>query len=318
MPAEIETMVYVGEVPWHGLGKRLERGLTVEQLVKECELDWQVETAPLITDDERRIKIQNHRCTRRVHDGRVLGIVRKGFVPIQNMRSFSVFNEVIGGQATIETGGSLEGGAKIWALAKLPGVIDVAGTGDEVEKYVLLSNAHDGTRPMQMLFTAVRVVCSNTLSLAIRDKKSKSTPHVSIRHNKSAEIHLDDAKRYMAAAVKYYERFGDFTGFLARKQLRGQQVKNIVAKVFPPNKQEIVTPKIAEHRVSVETLFVEGKGHEQIAGSAWALINAFAEYADHGLAGKKKTNDARANSIWFGGARGLKQRATNVVLSAVS
>lgn len=318
MPAHIESMVYVGQVPWHGLGKPLESGITVPEMVKMCNLDWTVETAPIVTNDEKATKVASHRVTRRMSDNAILGIVKKGFVPIQNTRAFEVFDNVIGKKAIIETGGSLEGGAKVWALAKLPGVIDVAGTGDVVEKYALLSNAHDGTRALQMLFTAVRVVCSNTLSLAIGDRKSRMAPNVKIRHNKNAEMKLDDAERYMAAAVKYYERFGDFTGFLAQKQLRGQQVKNIIAKVFPPNKQEIVTDAIAEHRVNVEHLFVEGKGHSVIAGSAWALINAFAEYADHDLAGKKKTNDARANSIWFGAARGLKQKATNVIVSAVS
>lgn len=317
MPADVESLFYVGTTPWHGLGKPMPNEVTSEEAIVLAGLDWEVEVAPIVTNDQKRTAIVNRRVTRRLTDSAILGIVPKRFVPIQNREAFKFFDGVMGeNKATYHTAGSLQGGSKVWILAKLPGVIEIGK--DEVEKYVLLSNSFDGSRPLQMLFTPVRVVCSNTLSMALgKSKRDRVSPRVSIRHNLHKELMLEQAKKLMASAVAYYEKFGDFTNFLAGKQLVTQQVDNIVAKVFPPNRQELVTPAISEMRGEVTRLFDEGKGHDAVAGSAWALVNAFAEFADHGLASKKKHREDRSYSIWFGGARGLKNRATAAVTAAV-
>lgn len=327
MPADVERMMYVGQVPWHGIGTALPTEVNSEVAIRVAGLDWEVEKAPIVTNDQKRTGIDDYRVTRRVSDSAILGVVRKTFHPIQNRDAFRFFDNVVGaGKAVYHTAGSLQGGSKIFMLAKLPGVMEIGkgiGSVDEIERYLLLSNAHDGTRPLQMLFTPVRVVCSNTLSLALRkssaDEETRIAPRVNIRHTVNAKKYLKESERIMAAAVKYYEQFGTFCNFLYSKQLRTAQVSNIVGLAFPPNKRKEVTPKIAEHRNNVTRLFTEGKGHEYIAGSAWALMNAFAEYADHDWAGRGKGDATdRAYSVWMGGAKGLKQRATKLITEAVA
>lgn len=319
MPADVENMLYVGERPWHGLGKQLGGRITPIEALKECELDWDVETAPLVTADVKQTKIQSHRATRRVQDGNILGIVKRDFVPIQNRDAFAIFNKVVDSKPCIETAGSLQGGAKVWALCKLPDVIDVKGKGDIIEKYILLSNAFDG-RPLEMLFTPVRVVCSNTLSMAL-GRGADNSPRVAIRQRSEAKLEMKKAQEYMARAVAWYSKFGEFTDFLASRQMPTEKVKMAIERVFPANDRLEVTEKIQKRRLEVERLFVEGKGHDKVAGTAWALINAFAEFADHHMFAERKravSADQRANSIWFSGARGLKQKATNIVAKAVA
>jgi len=326
MPADVETMFYAGQVPWHGIGTALPEEVNAEQAIKLASLDWDVETAKIVTNDQKRTAVDDYRVTRRIQDNAILGVVKKSFKPIQNRDAFRLFDSVVGeGKAVYHTAGSLQGGSKVWILSKLPGVMEIGkgvGNIDEIERYLLLSNAHDGTRPLQMLFTPVRVVCSNTLGMALdirngSDKVTRLAPRVTIAHNIKAKQHMKEAGRMMKAALNYYEKFGDFANFLYARQVNTVQVKNIISEVFPPNQKREVTPTIAQHRMAVEDLFVSGKGHDKIAGSAWALFNAFTQYADHSwavsAAKKSKEPADRAYSIWMGGAKGLKQRSGRII-----
>jgi phage/plasmid-like protein (TIGR03299 family) len=329
MSAEVEAMMYAGEVPWHGLGTAIPMEVTSEEAIKLAGLDWEVETAPIISNDQKRTAVEDWRITRRITDNAVLGVVKKNFTPIQNRDAFKMFDAVNGRKEAIyHTAGSLRGGSKVWILAKLPEVIEVgkgvSASPDEVQQYLLLSNSHDGTLPLQMLFTPVRVVCSNTLSLALHrlgddDELQKTVPRVTIRHTRNADRAMKEASKVMGRALAYYKQFGDFAGFLHSRQVNQQQVDNIIGLAFPPNKKKIVTPTVLQHRLGVENLFTEGAGHDKIAGSAWALLNAFAEYADHSYSLRSaKAPEDRSYSIWMGGAKGLKQRAEKLIVEAVS
>lgn len=341
MSANVETMMYAGEVPWHGLGTSLPLEVSSEEAIRLSGLDWDVELASIVTDDQKRTGVDQYRVTRRTTDNLILGVVKSTFKPIQNRAAFGMFDGVVGtGRAIYHTAGALQNGSKVWILAKLPGAMVIGGK-DEVDRYLLLSNAHDGTRPLQMLFTPVRVVCANTLGVALGRRKEdmvedeggeekeawdRWAPRVAIRQNAKAEQKMKEAERCMKKALQYYEKFGDFANFLASTQLRNNQVGNIVAEVFPPNKKKELTPTIMYHRGEVFRLFEEGKGHDQIAGSAWALFNAFAEYADHSWAFRSvRTDDSteqqvqdRSYSVWMGGARSLKQRATKSLVTLLT
>jgi len=328
MSADVEAMFYAGQVPWHGIGTAVPLEVTSDEAIKIGGLDWDVEVAPIVSNDQKRTSVDDYRITRRVTDNAILGVVKANFVPIQNRDAFQMFDKVNGRKEAIyHTAGSLRGGSKVFILAKLPGVIEVGkniGKVDEVERYLLLSNAHDGSCPLQMIFTPVRVVCSNTLAMALHSNNgyevTKTAPRVKVRHTKHAHKMMVEAERTMGAALGYYKKFGDFADFFYSKQLSSNQVKGVTETVFPPNKKKIVTPAVLGHRTAVEELFVSGKGHDKIAGSAWALLNAFAEYADHSYAasGNKKTADDRSYSILMGGARGLKQRAEKIIFEAIS
>jgi len=326
----LDLNALAGSTAWQGAGVAIPDGSTSDQAIKLAGLDWDVETAPIVTNDQKKTSVDDYRVTRRMQDNAILGVVPKRFKPIQNREAFTMFDNVISqGRMGLTAAGQMRGGSRVFIVAKMPDVLEIGkgiGDIDVVERYLLLSNAHDGTRPLQMVFTPIRVACENTLNLALNveksgDEKTKLAPRARILHNSKAGFMMKQAEKTMGKALQYYTKFGEFSEVLYRKQLGTAQVKNIIAEVFPPNKKRETTPAIVGHRTMVEDLFTSGKGHEKIAGSAWALINAFAEYADHGYATRKanKTNDPaeRSYSIWMGGALGMKQRATNVIAEAV-
>lgn len=329
MTANVERMMFVGQTPWHGIGTKIESPVSSAEAIRLAGLDWTVEVAPIVTNDQVRTNVDDYRVTRRVTDEAILGVVKRGWKPIQNLEAFRLFDAVLGEQqARYNDAGSLQGGSKVFITAKLPEPILVGLAKDPVDRYLLLSNAHDGTRPLQMLFTPVRVVCCNTLNLALSrdsdDEKTKYAPRVAISHRVMAqtrELQKQHAIKVMGQAHRWYQTFGDWTSFIASKQVSSAVVKNIIAEVFPPNKKKEVTPAILGHRVSVEQLFVDGKGHDQegIAGTGWALLNAFTEYADHSWAcrGKGDATD-RSYSILMGGSKGLKNRASKVITEALA
>lgn len=330
MPADVESMMYEGAVPWHGIGKQVLEAQRSQDAIVIAGLDWDVETAPIVSADHKRTAVDDYRITRRMTDNCVLGVVKKSFCPIQNRDAFKLFDTVVGEKrAVYHTAGSLQGGSKVFIVAKMPEVMEIGksiGSVDEVERYLLLSNAHDGTRPLQMIVTPVRVVCSNTLALALskesEDDVTAMAPRISIRHTRwSIDSGTKEATRIMKAAYKYYETFGNFSEFLYRRQLKSEQVSQIVSTVFPPNKKMEVTPAIANYRAQVIRLFDEGKGHDRpgVRGSAWAMLNAFTEYADHkyALKGAKEAQD-RSYSVLMGGAKGLKNRATKIMAQLVA
>ena len=142
MPANINTMMYVGEKPWHGLGKRLENAATSAEAIKAAGLDWKVTKEPLFLEGGTRL--EKALATVREDTGAVLGVVGKVYQPLQNKDAFKFFDAVVGiKEAMYHTAGALGDGECVWILAKLPGVVRVVGD-DITEKYLLLTNRHDG------------------------------------------------------------------------------------------------------------------------------------------------------------------------------
>ena len=336
MPANAESMLYTGKSPYEGLGTKLDKQIgSSEEAIVGAGLDWEVEVAKIVTQDEKATAIEKWRVTRRKSDDLILGVVKPGWKPIQNRTAFQFFDSIVnqgddvGGEGGVkyDTAGYFMGGSKVFILAKLPGVIQVGygiGSTDDVEKFLLLANNHYGSAPLEVLFTPVRVVCQNTLALALHrkigeDDWAKDAPRIKIQHTDTAPTMLAQASRTMGKALKYYERFGEFSNYLYNKQLSSKQVCDIVAQIFPANKKKEVTITTAYNRSEVERLFVEGKGHSAIAGSAWALMNAVGEFADHSFSHKKGMSlEKHSFSVVFGGARSLKQRAEKIIVESIA
>ena len=172
------AMMYVGEVPWHRLGTKLDQPATAREAITAAGLDYRVELKPLKTDDGN--DVPTRKATVRTDTNQVLGVVGNGYVPVQNFQAFGFLDAVVAdGGLRYHTAGALGRGEKIWMLAKLPGQIQVKNSADIVDKFLLLSNAHDGSAALRVYFTPIRVVCQNTLSLAERRSQGQG---VSILH----------------------------------------------------------------------------------------------------------------------------------------
>lgn len=328
MSAEVEALLLRGTPAWHGLGDIFPQDaeITKQDVIVHGGLDWEVELAEIMTNDQVKTAIDDYRVTRRKTDNAILGIVRKGWTPIQNKDAVGVFDQVVHeGHAKYESAGSLRGGSRVFVLAKLPEPLLLLNKKDVVDRFVLLSLSHDGHRPLQMLCTPVRVVCSNTLTMALQvprageeAKWTRFSPRINISHNMDAKFKLKEAGKVMGRALQYYRLFGEFSEHLTKQQVQPHVLKHVIGAVFPANFKQEVTPTIQEHRLAIESLFEAGVGQEieGVPGTAWALLNAFTEYSSHGypLRNKKlKTASDRAYAVWMGPGRNLNERAGKVL-----
>lgn len=177
MAANVETMFYTRQKPWHGLGTMVQEAPTSKDALILAGLDWQVIQKPIITEDG--IPISGFKANLRETDNRVLGVVTDRYRTIQNHDAFAFTDSLLGEGVTYETAGSLQNGRRVWVLAKLPQRYIISG--DEITPYLVFMNAHDGTGAIKAAMTPIRVVCMNTLNLALSTaKRSWSTNHVGI------------------------------------------------------------------------------------------------------------------------------------------
>ena len=181
MPAgitETDGMAYVGRVPWHALGTKVEGdAMTAKEAIEAANMDWEVKLQPIYVQTPQ-LTIPEHRAAVRQDTQTVLGIVGNRYHVIQNTEAFSAFDAIVGaGDAIYQTVGTLWGGKKMWILAKLTAGRYTLDNGDALESYILLDNSHDGTTALRMRLTQVRVVCSNTLSMATGKRASFYARH---------------------------------------------------------------------------------------------------------------------------------------------
>jgi phage/plasmid-like protein (TIGR03299 family) len=315
MPHEVETMMYAGEVPWHGLGKRVAGLQTAEEAIKAAGLDWEVELAEIFTrNDDGLKKATDYRAVRRITDKRVYGIVSPKYQPIQNRDAFRFFDEVVGSKKAIyETAGSLRGGQRIWILANLKGTVGVKG--DEIKRYLTLTNSHDGSLALQMFFSPVRVVCMNTLRMAL----ARASNSFYCRHTLGALDRIEAAREILGLATQFYTDWLKEARHLATLQLPAPKVPLLLNAAFnqPDSiKMEDIYNPIQVQMKKVEELITQGRGQDNpaIQGTAWQGYNAVAEYADYYRPYRSQKKDARLNGAWFGSGMAMKKRAWDFLM----
>ena len=300
MADEIENMMYMGETPWHGLGKRVIDAPTSEQAIIQAGLNWQVRKVPLLTGDGTNRKV-DHVAIERITDSSILGVVGPRFEPLQNSDAFKFFDPfVLSNEARYETAGSLRQGQRIWILAAINRDPIVVTKGDEVKKYVLLSNSHDGSLAVRVGFTPIRVVCANTLKLA---HDNVSSQLIRVRHTKSMNNTLDGIREIMNLANMQFEATAEQYRRLASRACNSEDLEKYIKIVF---KKESETPQFQTLKEKITANFEHGRGSELSRGTMWGAYNAITEYLgyEHG-----RNNDNRLNSLWFGTSDNLNQRA---------
>jgi len=177
-------MAYVGEVPWHGLGTRVEPNLTPQEMLEVAGLNWRVEKHDVFYKNENGTfeRAPKKQALVRSSDGQYMDIVSDNWNPVQNEDVFGFFDEYVKkGGMEMHTAGSLKDGKMIWALAKVGESFSLFGGKDEVDSYLLLSNPHQFGKGVDIRFTPIRVVCNNTLSLSLEGKASLG---ISLNHCK--------------------------------------------------------------------------------------------------------------------------------------
>lgn len=321
MSHEVETMAWTNEVPWHGLGVKVAANLTVPQMMKEAGLDWKVEKAQLLTPSKKGppIALENFFALKRSTDERILDVVGKQWEPIQNEDAFKIFNDLLKTQKmNLETMGSLKHGRMVWGLANIKQSFKLKG-GDEVKGYLLVSNPHEQGKSHQMRWTSVRVVCNNTLTMAMQGASSSNIFRLAHRGKYEADEIVAMAKATLGIADEMFDAFEANASKLAAKKVNKSTQVQFLRQVFDDNKEL--------QNATIETILEKGNkpfqaaiqalshspGHDLISArnTAWGLLNSVTYVTDHMLG---RTSDARLSKAWFGKNETIKQQALKLAL----
>lgn len=307
MAHEIESLMYVGATPWHNLGNRfIESPKTLEEAMVAAGLNWTVSTKELFLADGSKAPAK---ATVRDSDNSILGVVGMGYKPLQNKNAFDFFNPFIdSGAASIETAGSLMQGKRVWVQAKITSDVDVVKGNDIIERYILLSNSHDGTMAVRAGFTPTRVVCNNTLTMAHHNGESQL---IRIKHGQKVEENLEAVGRIMNLANNAFETTLEQYRLLANKSINARDLEKFVKLVFKLDEDKENSGKRLLNNII--PLFETGRGNDmsEIKGTYWAAYNSISEYLQY----EKGTDaQARLNNLWFGTSKTTLENALAIAV----
>lgn len=292
------AMAYKGETPWHGLGQQVDQFENVDELLKAANLDWSVRKV-LVYSKEGKMVNGLYGLERDI-DKEILTVVGKRYVPTQNRDALMFFQELVKkGDVTLETAGALDQGRYVWGLAKLKNGFTLPG-GDEVKGHMLVAIPHKMGYAIQIRFTATRVVCENTLSMALREGKAQfSMPHLTVFN----EATYDKALDALGLSEEKMSQFQRNAEILSKMKLGAEDTVRLLAKIFQPNDkvEEIVSGKVAQGRklkqIMEAIVSAPGAQLETAQGTAWGVLNGVTLLDSHGDA---KRADSRMQSTWFG------------------
>lgn len=272
MAALVEMMMYVRETPWHGLGTKVDEAPTSTDALRLAQLDWTVDQHPVFADGN---EIAGYKANVRSSDGKCLGIVSNRYKVVQNVDAFSFTDSLIGGDVRYETAGSLNGGRKIWLLARLP---ETEICGDKTDPYMVFSNTHDGTGAVRVCMTPVRVVCNNTLNLALGSAQRAW----SVRHVGDISAKLNEARHCLDMANQYMGELGIEADRLANKTVTDERLKQILDELFPANDDMSDIQKRHVQRIKDEYMVCYfAPDIAKFRGTAWGAVNAMSDMVTH-------------------------------------
>ena len=300
------SMMYIGTSPWHELGSKLPKLATSAEVMEHAGLDYTVEKRSLYTlaDKKRLVEIPDQFCTIRTDTNDVLGVVGARYTVLQNTDAFGFFDALVGdGEAIYETAGVLGQGETIWLLAKLPSYIHI-GKNDIVNKYLLLTNSHDGSSVVKAKLTPIRVVCQNTLSVAL----TGSEQEVRIRHTPNSVEKLKEAHKLLGLTNQLYQQLDVIFNRMQLRKVTNKELLSYVKQLVPDNPDaQKFTTRTEKIREKILELYESGAGAEMTKGTAFGLVNAVSEFTDH--VQHTGNPEKRLKSVWFGSGADLKEKA---------
>ena len=275
MAANVETMFYTREKPWHGLGTRVEVAPTSADALKMAGLDWEVLQESIYTDAGD--KIAGYKANVRSTDKKVLGVVTDRYKVIQNAEAFEFTDTLLGNGVRYETAGSLAEGKKVWLLARLPREYIIGG--ERISPYLVFSNTHDGSGAVRVAVTPIRVVCNNTLNLAL-DTAKRSWSMV---HTGDIKGKIQEAKDTLFMAEEYMDNLGREFERLRKVQMTDEQVKEYIELLLPLEKNATLTQlrNIKKLRKDMSSRYFDAPDLQNVGNNAYRFINAVSDFATH-------------------------------------
>lgn len=307
MTAAVESMAYVGEVPWHGLGNKVEEGIDLDDFRRNAGLDWEVQKSP-VTYLEK--VFPDKFVLNRVVDNRPYAVVSGRYKPVQPKQVFEFFRDLLDQHGMkMHTAGSLNDGAKIWALATTGDSAFIRGL-DQVKAHLLLCTSYDLTLSTIAQFVSERVVCNNTLNIALGESGGGRIviPHL-------RDFDADAVKEKMGIGREQWGAFTAMIEVLAKTKLNAAIAREVMGEVFKlPADPETPDPKRL-HASNVVSLFAQERfrGADLAGQTAWGLLNATTEYVDHHKRARNQNN--RVDSAWFGEGANVKDATFKALVS---
>ncbi len=291
-------------VPWHGLGTPVGDDLTPKEIMKAAGLDWTVskhKTYAKVCEDYLETGTQ---ALVRDSDKKILTEVGEGWNPVQNEEAFDFFTDFVKtGKMTMDTAGSLQDGRIVWALADLKDGFDLFN-GDKVNGYLLFSNPHKYGQSIDVKFCAVRVVCNNTLTMAMTEKGKPS-----IRINHRSQFDAEKVKEVLGLSHRKMDSFKEAAEFLGSKQFTKDNIDSYFGELFGLSEKE--DKKLTRTGDRLVEIIETQPGAEFKPGSFWQLFNASTFFIDHEAG---RSNDTRLSSAWFGQGAKKKLDALNLAV----
>ena len=315
----VQSMAYAGEAPWHGLGKKLQGQQPIEVWKASAGMDWQIEESEVryITGNNNLSVINafpEQKVLYRSDTKAPLAVVSKRFQVVQPGEILEFYRDLteIGG-FELETAGVLREGRKFWALARTGHSVSLKGR-DRVDGYLLLATACDGTLATTAQFTSVRVVCNNTLQVALGNASGAiKVPHRS-------QFDPEAVKRQLGITVAAWDGFVERMKALVDRPLDPDSVEGLLRRVLTYAGQDGKAPVVNEQAVANVRALYEGGGRGALLtssrGTAWGLLNGITEYIDHHR--RARSDDHRRDAAWFGQGAQIKQRAWDEAMKLVA
>jgi phage/plasmid-like protein (TIGR03299 family) len=312
-------MAFVGETPWHGLGNQLTSGQPLEVWAKQAGMDWTIKESPVrfMTETAGNLgaimSFPDNKVLFRSDTNAPLSVVSQRYQVVQPrdiLEFYRDLTEVSGFE--LETAGILKGGRKIWALAKTGQSVALKGN-DVTRAYVLLATACDGTLATTAQFTSIRVVCNNTLAVAM----GNSTGAVKVPH--STNFDPQAVKRQLGISVSSWDQFMYSLKALSERKVKNVEAERFFLKVFSDDGRSAAGYTNERAMAKALSLFDgHGKGADLAPskGTAFGLLNSVTEFIDHER--RARSVDHRLESAWFGQGANIKQKALDQALLLVA
>ena len=284
MAANVETMFYTREKPWHGLGTMVAEAPNSKDALRLAGLNWKVLQEPVYTENEELI--QGYKANVRDTDRKVLGVVTDRYKVIQNEEAFAFTDTLLGEGVRYETAGSLQEGRRVWMLARLPREFIIGG--ERISPYMVFSNTHDGSGAVKTALTPIRVVCNNTLNLALRTaKRSWSMIHTGDISGKIAE-----AKNTLLLADEYMTALGQEFEDLRKIKLSEKQVLDYIKILLPMEENYSLLQKrgVEKLRADMKMRYFDAPDLKDVGNNGYRFVNAVSDFATHSTPRRKTAN----------------------------
>lgn len=322
MAHAIQTMAYIGQTPWHQLGNQLPAKQPIDIWAQKAGMDWEIRDTPVRYMTEQAgilgsiMTFDDQKVLYRSDTKAPLSVVSGRYQVVQPREVLEFYRDLVEVSGfELETAGVLKAGKKFWALAKTGKETALKGN-DTVKGYLLLATSCDGTLATTATPTTIRVVCQNTLTIALNGASSAiKVPH-------STSFDPQAVKKQLGIAVSSWDAFMYRMKTLSERKVKSHEAMNYFLRVICQSDNQVDPAQglMNERALKAVQALYDGKGHgsdlASASGTAWGLLNAVTEFTDHER--RARSQEYRLDSAWFGQGAALKQRALDHALQLVA